>query len=332
MSSKSFSALVISKIDEHTFVREVKNRCLENLPDGEILIRVHYSSLNYKDGLSSIGSKGITNNYPHTPGIDASGIVVESSDSRFNVGDSVIVTSYDLGMNTSGGFGQYIRVPADWVVHLPDGLDLKESMVYGTAGYTAALSVYALQKYGIDPSKGKIIVTGSTGGVGSVSVALLAKLGYSVVASTGKIEENHFLTSLGAFEIIHRDELNNDSKKALFKERWAGAIDTLGGITLTSLLKSTKRGGAVAATGLVSSPQLSMTVFPFILRGVGLLGIDSGETPFGLRCEIWNLLAGEWKIPQLNKLIVNCTLENLSPEIDKILAGKQRGRVVVDMK
>ena len=332
MSSEIFRALVVSKINEQNFIREVKNRSLDDLPDGEVLLRVHYSSLNYKDGLSSIGSRGITNNYPHTPGIDASGIVEESSDSRFKKGDSVIVTGYDLGMNTSGGFGQYIRVPADWVVHLPDGLDLKESMIYGTAGFTAALSVYALQKYGINPAKGEIVVTGSTGGVGSVSVALLANLGFSVVASTGKIEEKLFLTGLGAFEIIHREELNNDSKKALYKERWAGAIDTVGGITLATLLKSTKRGGAVAATGLVDSPELSMTVFPFILRGVSLLGIDSGETPISLRCEIWNLLADEWKLPQLNQLTIDCTLDKLNLEIEKILAGEQRGRVVVDMQ
>ena len=332
MSDETFRALVVSKIDKKNFIREIKNRTLDDLPDGDVLVRVHYSSLNYKDGLSSTGSRGITNNYPHTPGIDASGIVVESSDSRFKYGDSVIVTSYDLGMNTSGGFGQYIRVPGDWVVHLPEGLDLKESMIYGTAGYTAALSVYALQKYGINPAKGEIAVTGSTGGVGSVSVALLAYLGYRVIASTGKMKEKNFLTGLGAFEIIHREELNIDSKKALYKERWAGAIDTVGGSTLTSLLKSTKRGGAVAATGLVASSELSMTVFPFILRGVGLLGIDSGETPFSLRCEIWNLLADKWKITHLDNLIIDCTLDKLDPEIDKILAGEQRGRVVVDMQ
>lgn len=332
MNSKIFRALVVSKLDEKTYVREIKDRTLDDLPKGEVLIRVHYSSLNFKDGLSCIGRRGITNNYPHTPGIDASGVVEESSDSRFKEGDSVIVTSYDLGMNTSGGFGQYIRVPADWVVSLPKGLNLKESMIYGTAGFTAALSIYALQKHGISPDDGQIVVTGATGGVGSVSVALIAFLGYSVVASTGKMDETDFLKKLGASEIIDRNSLYDSSKKALLKERWAGAVDTVGGNTLASLLKATKRGGAVAATGLVSSSELSMTVFPFILRGVSLLGIDSGETPLNLRAEIWGMLSEEWKLPQLSQLKIDCNLDDISTEIDKIIAGAQRGRVVVDLQ
>ncbi len=297
-----------------------------------MLIRVHFSSLNYKDGLSCIGNPGVTRNYPHTPGIDASGKVTESSDSQFKTGDSVIVTSYDLGMNTSGGFGEYIRVPADWVVPLPEGMTFKEASIYGVAGFTAALSVDALQKYGVNPEQGEIVVTGSTGGVGSVSVALLSLLGYTVVASTGKKEESEFLQRLGASEIISREEVNDESKKPLLRERWAGAVDTVGGTTLAALLKAAKRGGAVAATGLVASSELSTTVFPFILRGVSLLGIDSGFTPTKLRREIWNKLAGIWKIPQLQQLTIDCTLEKLDPEIDKILAGGQRGRVVVNLQ
>ena len=275
---------------------------------------------------------GVTRNYPHTPGIDASGEVTESSDSRFKEGDSVIVTGYDLGMNTSGGFGEYIRVPADWVVPLPEGMTFKEASIYGVAGFTAALSVDALQKYGVNPEQGEIVVTGSTGGVGSVSVALLSLLGYTVVASTGKKEESEFLLRLGASEIISREEVNDESKKPLLRERWAGAVDTVGGTTLAALLKAAKRGGAVAATGLVASSELSTTVFPFILRGVSLLGIDSGFTPTKLRLEIWNKLAGIWKIPQLEQLTIDCTLEELDPEIDKILAGGQRGRVVVNLQ
>jgi putative YhdH/YhfP family quinone oxidoreductase len=297
-----------------------------------VLIRVHFSSLNYKDGLSCIGNPGVTRNYPHTPGIDASGEVTESLDSRFKEGDSVIVTGYDLGMNTSGGFGEYIRVPADWVVPLPEGMTFKEASIYGVAGFTAALSVDALQKYGVNPEQGEIVVTGSTGGVGSVSVALLSLLGYTVVASTGKKEESEFLQRLGASEIISREEVNDESKKPLLRERWAGAVDTVGGTTLAALLKAAKRGGAVAATGLVASSELSTTVFPFILRGVSLLGIDSGFTPTKLRLEIWNKLAGIWKIPQLEQLTIDCTLEELDPEIDKILAGGQRGRVVVNLQ
>jgi len=332
MNVSTFRALVVSQTDEKTFTREITERSITDLPEGEVLIRVHFSSLNYKDGLSCIGNPGVTRNYPHTPGIDASGKVAESSDSRFKEGDSVIVTGYDLGMNTSGGFGEYIRVPADWVVPLPEGMTFKEASIYGVAGFTAALSVDALQKYGVNPEQGEIVVTGSTGGVGSVSVALLSLLGYTVVASTGKKEESEFLQRLGASEIISREEVNDESKKPLLRERWAGAVDTVGGTTLAALLKAAKRGGAVAATGLVASSELSTTVFPFILRGVSLLGIDSGFTPTKLRLEIWNKLAGIWKIPQLEQLTIDCTLEELDPEIDKILAGGQRGRVVVNLQ
>jgi len=332
MSDTTFRALVVSKTGEKTYSREVTERTISDLPEGEVLVRVRYSSLNFKDGLSCIGNPGVTRNYPHTPGVDASGEVVESSDSRFKVGDSVIVTGYDLGMNTSGGFGQYVRVPADWVVPLPEELSFKDAMIYGTAGYTAALSVHALQKYGVTPEQGEIAVTGSTGGVGSVAVALLAHLGYNVVASTGKKDETEFLQDLGAAEIIGREDVNDESKKPLLRERWAGAVDTVGGTTLASLLKATKRGGAVAATGLVASSDLPTTVFPFILRGVSLLGIDSGFTPTNLRREIWSKLAGVWKFPQLEQLTIDCTLETLDPEIDKILAGGQRGRVVVDLQ
>jgi len=332
MNVSTFRALVVSQTDEKTFTREITERSITDLPEGEVLIRVHFSSLNYKDGLSCIGNPGVTRNYPHTPGIDASGKVTESSDSRFKEGDSVIVTGYDLGMNTSGGFGEYIRVPADWVVPLPEGMTFKEASIYGVAGFTAALSVDALQKHGVSPEQGEIVVTGSTGGVGSVSVALLSLLGYTVVASTGKKEESEFLQRLGASEIISREEVNDESKKPLLRERWAGAVDTVGGTTLAALLKAAKRGGAVAATGLVASSELSTTVFPFILRGVSLLGIDSGFTPTKLRLEIWNKLAGIWKIPQLEQLTIDCTLEELDPEIDKILAGGQRGRVVVNLQ
>ena len=332
MSDAVFRALVVSKTDEKTYTREVTERRISDLPEGEVLVRVRYSSLNFKDGLSCIGNPGVTRNYPHTPGVDASGEVTESSDSRFKEGDSVIVTGYDLGMNTSGGFGEYIRVPADWVVPLPEGMTFKEASIYGVAGFTAALSVDALQKYGVNPEQGEIVVTGSTGGVGSVSVALLSLLGYTVVASTGKKEESEFLQRLGASEIISREEVNDESKKPLLRERWAGAVDTVGGTTLAALLKAAKRGGAVAATGLVASSELSTTVFPFILRGVSLLGIDSGFTPTKLRLETWNKLAGIWKIPQLEQLTIDCTLEELDPEIDKILAGGQRGRVVVNLQ
>ena len=332
MSETFFRALVVTKNDDKTFTRKVTERKINDLPEGEVLIRVRYSSLNFKDGLSCIGNPGVTRNYPHTPGIDASGEVVESSDSRFKEGDFVIVSGYNLGMDTSGGFGQYIRVPADWIEPLPEGLTAKEAAIYGVAGFTAALSVDALQKHGIVPEDGEVVVTGSTGGVGSVSVALLSHLGYNVVASTGKKEESEFLSEIGASQIISREEVNDESNKPLLSERWGGAIDSVGGNTLATLLKSVKRGGAIAATGLVASSELSTTVFPFILRGVSLLGIDSGYTPKKLRREIWKKLAGDWKFAKLQKLTIDCTLDQLDPEIDKILAGGQRGRVVVDLE
>ena len=332
MSETFFRALVVKKNDDKTFTREVTERKINDLPEGEVLIRVRYSSLNFKDGLSCIGNPGVTRNYPHTPGIDASGEVAESSDSRFKEGDFVIVSGYNLGMDTSGGFGQYIRVPADWIEPLPEGLTIKEAAIYGVAGFTAALSVDALQNHGIGPEDGEVVVTGSTGGVGSVSVALLSHLGYNVVASTGKKEEREFLSGIGASQIISREEVNDESNKPLLSERWGGAIDSVGGNTLATLLKAVKRGGAIAATGLVASSELSTTVFPFILRGVSLLGIDSGYTPKKLRREIWEKLAGDWKFAKLQKLTIDCTLDQLDPEIDKILAGGQRGRVVVDLE
>jgi len=332
MSETFFRALVVKKNDDKTFTREVTERKINDLPEGQVLIRVRYSSLNFKDGLSCIGNPGVTRNYPHTPGIDASGEVAESSDSRFKEGDFVIVSGYNLGMDTSGGFGQYIRVPADWIEPLPEGLTIKEAAIYGVAGFTAALSVDALQKHGIGPEDGEVVVTGSTGGVGSVSVALLSHLGYNVVASTGKKEEREFLSGIGASQIISREEVNDESNKPLLSERWGGAIDSVGGNTLATLLKAVKRGGAIAATGLVASSELSTTVFPFILRGVSLLGIDSGYTPKKLRREIWKKLAGDWKFAKLQKLTIDCTLDQLDPEIDKILAGGQRGRVVVDLE
>ena len=332
MSETFFRALVVTKNDDKTFTREITERKISDLPEGDVLIRVRYSSLNFKDGLSCIGNPGVTRNYPHTPGIDASGEVAESSDSRFKEGDFVIVSGYNLGMDTSGGFGQYIRVPADWIEPLPEGLTIKEAAIYGVAGFTAALSVDALQKHGIGPEDGEVVVTGSTGGVGSVSVALLSHLGYNVVASTGKKEEREFLSGIGASQIISREEVNDESNKPLLSERWGGAIDSVGGNTLATLLKAVKRGGAIAATGLVASSELSTTVFPFILRGVSLLGIDSGYTPKKLRREIWKKLAGDWKLAKLQKLTIDCTLDQLDPEIDKILAGGQRGRVVVDLE
>ena len=330
--SYTFQALVVRVSDDKNYIRSVEERSIDDLPQGEVLIRVHYSSLNYKDGLSCIGDRGVTRHYPHTPGIDAAGIVESCDSSKFKAGDSVVIISYDLGANTAGGFGQFIRVPDGWVMPLPQGLSLRESMIYGTAGFTAGLCVNALQHHGLTPERGPIVVTGSTGGVGSVSVALLAGLGYSVSASTGKPDAENFLKKLGASKVIERKAVNDESGRTILKEVWAGAIDTVGGNTLATLLKACKQGGAVAATGLVESTKLPITVFPFIWRGVSLLGIYASGNTMTTRRKIWSRLAQEWKLDELESLAIECTLEQLNPEIDRILAGGQRGRVVVNMQ
>ena len=328
----TFQALVVRVSDDKNYTRAIEERSIDDLPQGEVLIRVHYSSLNYKDGLSCIGDRGVTRHYPHTPGIDAAGIVESCDSSKFKAGDSVVIISYDLGANTAGGFGQFIRVPDDWVMPLPKGLSLRESMIYGTAGFTAGLCVNALQHHGLTPERGPIVVTGSTGGVGSVSVALLAGLGYSVSASTGKPDAENFLKKLGASKVIERKAVNDESGRTILKEVWAGAIDTVGGNTLATLLKACKQGGAVAATGLVESTKLPITVFPFIWRGVSLLGIYASGNTMSMRRKIWSRLAQEWKLDELESLANECTLEQLNPEIDRILAGEQQGRVVVNLQ
>jgi len=330
MENLSFRALIVEEYEPNKFRRYLGTKRIFELPEGNVLIKVLYSSLNYKDALSARGHKGITRNYPHTPGVDASGVVVESKSSKFKPGDEVVVTGYDLGMNTSGGFGQYIRVPDDWVVPLPKNLTLFESMVYGTAGFTAGLCVFEIQRKGIEPGDGKVLVTGATGGVGSLAIAILSKIGYHVVASTGKLEMKEFLLSLGAKEVIHRSEVYDTSGKPLLKRQWSAVVDNVGGITLSTAIRSTDYDGVVACVGLVESEKLNLTVYPFILRGVTLAGIDSAETKMDKRLRIWELLSSDWKI-NLNKIYREVTLEQLDAEIEKILSGHQVGRVVVNL-
>lgn len=327
---QSFKAMVVSETADKQFVREIKQRELSDLPSGELIIEVKYSSLNYKDALSASGNKGVTRKYPHTPGIDAAGVVVDCSNRSFAVGDQVIVMGYDLGMNTSGGFGQFISVPSAWAIKLPQGLSLKDSMSYGTAGLTAALCVIRLMASGLSKDSGEVLVTGATGGVGSVAVAILGKLGFNVVAATGKATEQAFLIGLGAKTIISREEANDTSGRPLQKPRWAGVVDTVGGNILATALKAAKYGGLVAACGNAMSPDLNVNVFPFILRGVSLLGVDSVEIPMRSRQMAWSKLAGEWKI-DLAGLVTEVSLEELNPKIDEILKGGIRGRVVVDL-
>jgi putative YhdH/YhfP family quinone oxidoreductase len=332
MDSKTFKAMVVQQTPDGAYTRRIAEKSLDDLPTGEVVVRVHYSSLNYKDGLSATGHRGVTKHYPHTPGVDAAGVVEESLSEAFQPGDEVIVTSYDLGMNTPGGFGQYIRVPAAWVVPLPENLSLKESMAYGTAGLTAGFCILRLQEHGVTPELGEILVTGATGGVGSFAVAMLAKISYQVVAVTGKMDEKQFLIDLGAKEAISREEATDTSGKPLLKGRWAGVVDSVGGEILATAIRSTKLHGAVTCCGNVASPDLHINVYPFILRGISLVGIDSQSCPMTFRRQTWGKIATEWKLDDLDRQTSVCSLEELDSEIDRILAGKQKGRVIVDLE
>ena len=331
MSGKTFRALVVSEGEDGKFGREVKSREIESLPQGEALIKVKYSSLNYKDALSAAGNRGVTRKYPHTPGVDVAGVVESCGGGEFAPGDEVITHGYDLGMDTSGGFGQYVRVPADWVLPLPEGLGLEESMTYGTAGFTAAYSVSKIVEGGVAPGDGDVLVTGATGGVGSVAVAILSMAGYSVTASTGKPDRREFLEDLGAAEVMGRDDSVDPSGKLLLKGRWAAVVDTVGGEILATAVKSTRQRGVVTTCGNVASHELNVNVYPFILRGVSLVGIDSASCPMETRKAVWKKLAGEWKVPSLGRISRKVSLGDLDPEIDTILRGGQVGRVVVDL-
>lgn len=331
MAIKTFRALRVKENETGKFIRNIIERKLDDLPDGDVLIKVRYAALNYKDALSSVGNKGVTRNYPHTPGIDAAGTVVECKTPQFKAGDKVLVTSYDLGMNTDGAFAEYIRVPEGWVVPLPNGLNLRECMIIGTAGLTAAIGLYKLEMMGQNPEQGPIIISGASGGVGSMAVGILAKAGYQVIASTGKESVEEFLKNIGASEVVDREFANDDSSRPLMKPKWAGGIDTVGGNTLATLLKGCKPGGSVASCGLVGSPNLSTTVFPFIINGINLLGLDSANFPMKERRQIWKRLAQEWKLSDLDSIATMCTLEELDPYVDQILHGTLKGRVVVDM-
>jgi len=328
MDNIKFKALEVSEVNGE-YIRKTVEKEIKDLPEGDLIINVKYSSLNYKDALSAAGNKGVTREYPHTPGIDAAGIVVEDQSGTYNEGDKVIVTGYDLGMNTAGGFEEYIRIPADWAVKLPENLSLKESMIYGTAGFTAAMSVYKLLEANI---KGlDILVTGASGGVGSFASAILAKLGYNVTAATGKTEAAAYFNKLGVKKIIDRKEVDDDSGKMLLREKWDGVIDTVGGNMLSTAIKSTSYDGAVTCCGNVASAKLDLNVYPFILRGVSLIGIDSVQCERNLREKIWQKIASDWKIEQLEDFSTEIILDNLNDQIEKMLAGNSKGRVVVKL-
>jgi putative YhdH/YhfP family quinone oxidoreductase len=326
-----FNAFVVRETAENQFVRSIEQKKIDDLPQGDVVVRVLYSSLNFKDVLSATGNRGVTRNYPHTPGIDAAGIVADSNTEAFRPGDDVIVTSYDLGMNTAGGFGQYIRVPAAWVVPRPQGLEAAEAMVYGTAGFTAALSVWNMIEGGVAPDDGEVLVSGATGGVGSIAVSILSKIGYDVTAINGVVDETDYLYRIGAKQIISIDDATDTKGRPLLKSRWAGAIDTIGGDILATAIRSAKYGAAVTCCGNVASADLPLNVYPFILRGVRLIGIDSQNCPMPIRQKIWQKIASEWKIDWLPALTTEASLDELSDKIDLMLQRKHIGRTIIKM-
>jgi len=325
-----FRALIADQKDSQ-FTASIQEIDQSALPFGEVLVRVAYSSLNYKDGLAVTGKPGVIRKYPMVPGVDFAGMVVESTSAAFHPGDEVVVTGCGTSEVYWGGYAQYARLDAEFIVPLPKGITLKQSMGIGTAGFTAMQAVMAMEQHGLAPSQGEMLVTGAAGGVGSTAVAILSKLGYKVVASTGRAQFHDYLKSLGASEILDRAAVAAPSKRPLDSARWAGAIDSVGGDTLAGLLRSMAIGGMVAVCGLAGGPALNTTVFPFILRGVTMLGIDSTRVPNARRREIWARLARDLEMRALDSMIVEAPLEKVFALGEQILAGKIRGRVVVDV-
>jgi len=326
--SSNFKAFVVREDGDGLFSNAIENKSIDDLPKGDLTIKVSFSSINYKDALSASGNKGVTKHYPHTPGIDAAGTIVESASSEFSSGDKVIVTGYDLGMNTSGGFSEYIRVPSKWAIMLPKSLSLKESMALGTGGLTAGLCINLLNnKNGV--TNKKAIVTGATGGVGCIAIQLLSKLGAEVTAVTGKKNSASFLNSLGANTVITREELNEQFREPLSKGLYDIGIDVVGGKTLSGLLTCLNREGTIACCGNVGGAAFETNVFPFILRGNSLLGVDSAERKIKEKQWLWNQFSSEWKIEDIDQFSRTVSLNDLDSEIKKILEGGQTGRVIV---
>ena len=328
MEDIKYKAFVTEETDEG-FTNSIENLSTSNLKENDLLVKVSYSSLNYKDALSASGNKGVTREYPHTPGIDAVGKVVKSNTSDFKIGDKIIVTGYDLGMNTYGGFGQYISIPANWAVMLPKELSENEAMSIGTAGLTAGLCIRKLLMNDLDPESGDVLVTGASGGVGSVAVMLLSKLGFNVIALTGKKDQINYLESLGASSVIMRSEMEEQGRP-LQKGVYQGGVDTVGGNILSNFISQTSQRGVITSCGNVASDKLQTSVFPFILRGVTLIGIDSAESLLEVKKEIWNKFSKDWKL-DLEKITKEVQLESLSDEVTKILEGKQVGRIRVNL-
>jgi putative YhdH/YhfP family quinone oxidoreductase len=324
-----YNAYVVNKDTENQVTGKLQSIEAEPLADGEVRIRVEYSSLNYKDALAAQGHRGVVKSLPHVPGIDAAGTVAESKSTAFKEGDQVIATSYELGAGRAGGWAEYVDAPAEWVIAKPAGLSLRESMILGTAGLTAAMCTEELQRNEVHTDDGEIVVTGASGGVGSLAVKLLAHLGYRVVAISGKQEKYPWLKELGAAEILPREAVQAGSDRPMLKSRWAGAIDTVGGETLTTIIRSLQEGGCVAACGLVGGDQLPLTVHPFILRGAVLAGVSTANCPRERREVVWEKLAGDWKLTDLEGFAHEVKLAEIATSIESILAGKVFGRTLV---
>ena len=322
MTNKAF---VVNKTEDGKFTSGIEEISIPSLEENEVLIKSTFSSLNFKDALSSVGNPGVTRNFPHVTGIDVSGIVEQSNCKDFKKGDEVLVTGYDMGMNSDGGHQSYVKVPASWVVQKPSEITDKEIMTYGTAG----LSINELLNNGITPQSGEVLVTGATGGVGSITVSILSKLGFEVVAISGKEDKIPFLKELGAKEVILRNDFDIENKKPMMKERFSGVVDTVGGNILAEALKAIKYDGVATCCGLTSSFALNTNVFPFILRGVRLIGIDSVECKIEKKIAVWNKLANEFKIDTLAALTNEISLEDLPDAYEALLAGKAVGRYVI---
>lgn len=328
--TEQFRALVVD--NSNNFVVEVRKLTLSDLPSGDVVIKVAYSSVNYKDSLASIPKGNIVTTYPFVPGIDLAGVVVSSEDARFKAGDEVIATSYEIGVSHFGGYSEFARISADWIVPLPEGLTMKEAMTIGTAGFTAALSVMRLEENGLTPQKGKVLVTGATGGVGSFAISILSTLGYDVEASSGKDQEHAYLKQLGANSIVSRETVYDGKIRALGKQNWIAAVDSVGGEPLASLLSQIEYGGSVATSGLTAGTTLPTSVFPFILRGVNLLGIDSVFCPMEKRLQVWKRLATDFKPANLNDFVQEeITLEQLPEKLPILLKAQARGRMLVKL-
>ena len=325
-----FKAYRIREVEKKVVAR-FEELAIEDLDKGDLVVRVAYSSVNYKDALAATGTGRIIRRFPCVGGIDLSGTVTESADARFRRGDAVICTSYDLGVAHDGGYAEYARIPADWAVPMPKGLSLFEAMALGTAGYTAGLAVVRMEANGLKPANGPVIVSGATGGVGSIAIDVLSRLGYQVVALTGKEGETEYLKKLGAKEVMSRKSLDLSKIKPLDKATWAGAVDNLGGEVLAWMASTMMPGGTIAAIGLAASMSLNTTVAPFILRGVSLLGIDSGATPMPLRQEVWGRLAGDMRPARLKDMTRTISIDELPQAFDGLLKGEAKGRIVVDL-